>query len=73
MLHSEAHQRNPEPAAETSEDGLPAGLYELDDVRVQADGGHCHDDEELAQLFQRSGYSCGELEHGRDYGCEHKE
>ena len=72
MLHAEAHRRDSEPAAEPCEDRFPSGLYELDDVRVQTDGGHGHDDQEFAQLFQRGSDICGKLEHGRDYGCENE-
>ena len=51
MLHPQAHQRDSHPAAESGEDGLPAGFDQLDDIGVQSDGSHCHDDEELAQFF----------------------
>lgn len=51
MLHPQADQRDSDPAAHAHEDGLAAGLYQLDKIGVQADGRHGHDDKELAQIL----------------------
>ena len=48
MLHPQAYQCNPHPAAESGEDRFSTGFDQLDDIRVQPDGSHCHDDEEFA-------------------------
>src|SRR5699024_5451017 len=60
------------PAAEACEDRFSAGLYELDDVRIQTDGSHGHDNKEFAQFFQRSSNFCWELKYSCDYGCENE-
>ena len=64
MLHSEAYERDAQPAAESCKDRLPAGLYQFYDICVHADGSHCHDDQKLTQLFERIRYSCRKLEYG---------
>ena len=72
MLHAKAHQGDSKPAAEACEDRFSAGLYELDDVRIQTDGSHGHDNKEFAQFFQRSSNFCWELKYSCDYGCENE-
>ena len=52
VLHAQAYRRDGHPAAEAHKDGLAAALYQLDQVGVQADGPHGHDDKELGQLLE---------------------
>ena len=56
MLHDEAHQRDGCPAAGTEQDGLASRSDELDDIAVEADGRHRHDDEEFRQLLEGREY-----------------
>ena len=51
MLHAKAYKGNPDPAEEACEDGLSSGFDQLDDIGVQPDRSHCHDDQEFAQFF----------------------
>lgn len=53
VLHAEADGGDGYPAAEAHEDGLAAGLDEVDDVGVQADGGHGQYDEKLRERLER--------------------
>ena len=73
MLHSKAYERDAQPAAEPCKDRLPAGFYQFYDIGVQTDGGHCHDDQELAQLFERIRYGRRKLEYGSYNGSKYKE
>ena len=52
MLHAQAHAGDGNPAHKAHDDGLAAGADHLDQVGVQADGRHGHDDEELGQFLQ---------------------
>ena len=47
MLHAKAHQCDTHPAAKSGEDGFPSGAHEFDNIRVQADGSHRHDNEKF--------------------------
>ena len=58
MLHQQADDGDAHPAAGTQHDGLAARFDQLDDVAVEADGGHGHDDHEFRQFLQR-GKGCG--------------
>ena len=69
MLHQETGAGDAHPAAGTHEDGLSTGLHQLDDVRVEADGRHGQDNEELGELLEgleeagihtRHGGNCGD-------------
>lgn len=69
MLHQEAGAGDAQPAAGTHEDGLSTGLHQLDDVRVEANGRHGQDNEELGELLEgleeagihtRHGGNCGD-------------
>src|SRR5699024_4187550 len=51
VLHAKAYKGNPRPAAEPCEDGFSSGFDQLDDICVQSDRSHCHDNEKFAQLF----------------------
>ena len=44
VLHRDADARNSDPAAEAHENRLAAGLYQLDNVGIHADGRHRHND-----------------------------
>lgn len=73
MLHQQAHARDADPAAKAHDQRLAAGLDELDDVRVQADGAHGHHDQELAERLERGEHArrhAGAHAHGRDHGRE---
>ena len=76
LLHAEADGGDGYPAAQADEDGLAAGAYELYYVGVQADGGHRHYDEELAELLEWREHASGHSESGGDGGyqrSQHKE
>ena len=53
VLQREADGGDAGPAAKAQDDGLSAGLYQLDDVGAKADGSHGQDNEEPAQLLER--------------------
>ena len=53
MLRRQARARDGNPACRAQHDGFCARLYQAHDVGVQADGGHGHHDEELAERFER--------------------
>lgn len=75
MLHQQADAGDAGPAAESEEKGLAAASDQLDDIGVQPDGCHGHDDEEFGQLLQRGkerGADAGHGAHRGDEGSQHK-
>ena len=72
MLHSQTHQGDPDPAAESGEDRFSSGADQLNDVCIDTDCSHCHDNKKLAQFFQRSSDSGRKLEYGSYDGCKNK-
>lgn len=77
MLHGEAGGGDADPADEAHEDGLGTAPHQLHEVGVQANGGHGHDDEELAQGLQRREGgrvgSSGNSNRGDDRGCQEEQ
>ena len=76
MLHAKAYQGNSDPAGHPHENRLSPCLNQLDNIRMQPYGCHCHDNKELGQFLERSehfhrhAYSrCNR----RDDGCADKE
>lgn len=58
-----------QPAAGALEDGLSSGFYQLDDVGVQTDGRHGHNDKELNQFLHRR-EEAGENAQADGYGSD---
>ncbi len=52
MLHHKRYERNADPAGEAQQNGTTACFYKLNDIGVESDGTHCHDNEKLGQLLQ---------------------
>ncbi len=52
MLHQQAHSRDTNPAAKPHKDRFSSGFHKLDDVGVQADCRHCHDNKEFLISFK---------------------
>ena len=61
MLEPQAYQGDSRPAAESGKDWFASGLYQFNDVCVQTNGSHCHNNKKLTQAFQRGGYCGGKL------------
>ena len=68
VLHQQTDNCDRCPAAKTKRNGFSAVFHKPDDVRVQSDGGHGHDNEELAQRFERSKHRCAYAKGGADCG-----
>ena len=58
--------------AESGENRLPAGLYQLDDVCVEPDRRHRHDNQEFTQLLERIRHADRKLEYCGHDGCQHE-
>ena len=72
MLHQQADGGDAHPAAGTQQQGLAAAFHQLDEIAVQPDGRHGHDNEELAQLLQGPEHGSGHAEgcaEGGDHRC----
>lgn len=72
MLHQQAHSRDTNPAAKPHKDRFSSGFHKLDDVGVQADCRHCHDNKEFAHLFQRACHRGRKVENGGNHGSKQK-
>lgn len=53
MLHKKADRRNGNPTAKTHKNGFSAGFYKLDNIGVQTDCRHRHNNQKFRQLFKR--------------------
>ena len=58
VLHAQAHCRDGRPAAQAHQNGSAAGPNEFDQIGIEPNGRHGHDDEELGQLLKRSKGRC---------------
>lgn len=47
-LHTKAYQSDGNPAAKCHKDWLTAGFYKFDDMSIQPNGRHCHNDKKFA-------------------------
>ena len=68
VLHQQADTRDTRPAARAEQQRLAAAFDEFDHVAVQADGRHGQDDEEFAQLLERSEERSGHAKRRADRG-----
>ena len=73
MLHRDADARDSDPAAESHEDRLAAGLYQLDNVGIHADSRHRHNDKELGQRLERRKHACRYADRGAHRGDDGRE
>ena len=73
VLHVKADQGDCHPAARPEGDGLCAAAHELDDVGVEADGAHGHDDQELREVLERRGHRGGQGKQRRRKAGQHEE
>ena len=69
-LHQQADGDNGDPAAKSQGNGFAAVFHQFDHIRVQSDGSHGHDDEELAERLERSEYRCVYTKSRTDGGNE---
>ena len=58
MLHSKTYKRYADPAAKTCEDWFRACFYKVNDICIQPDRRHSHDDQKFAQFLKRT-CDCG--------------
>ena len=72
MLHHKTDKSNADPAAESGENRFHSGPDELDNIRIQTDCGHCHDDQKFAQFFQRGGYTGRKMKDGCGNRCKNE-
>ena len=76
VLHAQAHCRDGRPAAQAHQNGSAAGPDEFDQIGIEPNGRHGHDDEELGQLLKRSKSRCVHSCQGRprsNQGSQHEE
>lgn len=65
MLHTEAYGGNSDPADEAHENWFSTRPDQLYNMGIEADGGHCHDDEKLAEFLERAGNKRRKIEYRR--------
>ena len=58
MLHCKTDDCDSNPAGSSKKDWFSTGFDQFNNIAVQTDRSHSHDNEELGQLFQRSKYIC---------------
>ena len=72
MLHAETDCGNADPTAKPHKDRFSARFDKTDDVGVEANRRHSHDNKEFAEFFQRAGDGSGQGKYGRYDGSQHK-
>ena len=73
VLHAHAYQRDANPTAQTHEDGLAARLDQFDNVGVEANRRHGHDNEELGKSLDGGGHGYRQGEHGGNDARQNEE